>query len=318
MGLNAGMDKNPYLRDYTIKPSKEMRRGKASQEEEEFGSKKTRPSSFHTLSVNANTNTNTNINNEADGKDSDKAKAIRSKHSVTEQRRRSKINERFQILRDLIPNTDQKRDTASFLLEVIEYVQFLQEKVQKYEGSYQGWSSEPTKLKPWRNSHWRGQSFVDHTQAIKNDPGLGSTFSGKLDEKNINISPSMIASALDSSEADPVRDNEQAELAVPIQGGHPLQRPVSEAQKCLTSNDTLNQQDDLAIEGGTISISSVYSQGLLNTLTQALQRTGLDLSQANISVQIDLGKRCNRGLTSSAKESANGEDSNPVQKRLKK
>ncbi|KAG4170633.1 hypothetical protein ERO13_A12G159200v2 [Gossypium hirsutum] len=293
-----------------------MRRGKASQEEEEFGSKKTRPSSFHTLSVNANTNTNTNINN--DGKDSDKAKAIRSKHSVTEQRRRSKINERFQILRDLIPNTDQKRDTASFLLEVIEYVQFLQEKVQKYEGSYQGWSSEPTKLKPWRNSHWRGQSFVDHTQAIKNDPGLGSTFSGKLDEKNINISPSMIASALDSSEADPVRDNEQAELAVPIQGGHPLQRPVSEAQKCLTSNDTLNQQDDLAIEGGTISISSVYSQGLLNTLTQALQRTGLDLSQANISVQIDLGKRCNRGLTSSAKESANGEDSNPVQKRLKK
>lgn len=25
---------------------------------------------------------------------------------------------RFQILRDLIPNSDQKRDTASFLLEV--------------------------------------------------------------------------------------------------------------------------------------------------------------------------------------------------------
>ena len=94
---------------------------------------------------------------------------------------------RFQMLRDLIPNTDQKRDTASFLLEVcheygnekyhicylsrnlpfekillerflewnnvllqvIEYVQFLQENVQKYEGTYQGWSSEPTKLIPW-------------------------------------------------------------------------------------------------------------------------------------------------------------------------
>ncbi|KAA3462799.1 transcription factor BIM2 isoform X1 [Gossypium australe] len=217
----------------------------------------------------------------------------------------------------------------NLLLQVIEYVQFLQEKVQKYEGSYQGWSSEPMKLMPWamallriaifKNSHWRGQSFVDHPQAIKNDPGLGSTFSGKLDENNINLSPSMIASALDSSEADPVRDNEQAELAVPIQGGHPLQRPVSEAQatECLTSNDALNQQDDLTIEGGTISISSVYSQGLLNALTQALQRTGLDLSQANISVQIDLGKRSNRGLTSSAK-SANGVDSNPVQKRLTK
>lgn len=32
---------------------------------------------------------------EADAKDNDKASAVRSKHSVTEQRRRSKINERF-------------------------------------------------------------------------------------------------------------------------------------------------------------------------------------------------------------------------------
>jgi hypothetical protein len=54
----------------------------------------------------------------ADSKENDKASAIRSKHSVTEQRRRSKINERFQILRELIPNSEQKRDTASFLLEV--------------------------------------------------------------------------------------------------------------------------------------------------------------------------------------------------------
>lgn len=37
---------------------------------------------------------------------------------------------------------------------------------------------------------------------------------------------------------------------------------------------------------------------LLNTLTGALQNAGLDLSQATISVQVDLGKRANRGLTS--------------------
>lgn len=86
------------------------------------------------------------------------------------------LNCRFQILRDLIPQNDQKRDKASFLLEVtvcyimllynknfivmiyvmcflcmqlIEYVQFLQEKINMYEGSYQGWNSEPTKLVPW-------------------------------------------------------------------------------------------------------------------------------------------------------------------------
>nr|GLL18784.1 transcription factor BIM3-like isoform X1 [Ipomoea trifida] len=54
-----------------------------------------------------------------EGRHSDqKANTLRSKHSETEQRRRSKINERFQTLRDIIPENDQKRDKASFLLEV--------------------------------------------------------------------------------------------------------------------------------------------------------------------------------------------------------
>lgn len=85
------------------------------------------------------------------------------------------------MLRGLIPHGDQKRDKASFLLEVrdvfkfsyylieldlpfslplyntkpwfflqvIEYIQFLQEKVHKYEDPYQGWSHEPPKIMPW-------------------------------------------------------------------------------------------------------------------------------------------------------------------------
>jgi len=36
---------------------------------------------------------------------------------------------------------------------------------------------------------------------------------------------------------------------------------------------------------------------LLSSLTQALQNAGIDLSQAKLSVQIDLGKRANQGLT---------------------
>ncbi|GMI90239.1 BES1-interacting Myc-like protein 2 [Hibiscus trionum] len=301
-----------------------MRTGKGSQEEEqyeeeEFGSKKQGPSSNQTMSLNPiNNNTNTY------GKNSDKANAIRSKHSVTEQRRRSKINERFQLLRNLIPNPDQKRDTASFLLEVIEYVQYLQEKVKKYEGSYHEWNSEPTKLMPWRNSHWRVQSFGGQQQAIKNDSGLGSAFAGKFDENNSNINPTMITSAQNPVDSDSVRDtmskamDQQPELA---SRGMPL--PVQ-----------VNQHEDLTIEGGTISISSVYSEGLLNSLTQALQSAGLDLSQANISVQIDLGKHANRELTSgtSAKDpqnspiqamthlrdESNGEESDHAQKRMKK
>ncbi|KAA8529294.1 hypothetical protein F0562_033907 [Nyssa sinensis] len=305
----------------------------------------------------------TSNNKEADAKNNDKANAIRSKHSVTEQRRRSKINERFQLLRDLVPHSDQKRDTASFLLEVIEYVQYLQEKVQKYDESYQGWSPEPTKLMPWRNNHWRVQSFVGHPQAIKNGPSPDSAFPGRLDENNISIAPALDTNPQNPVESDPSRDvsckamdqqpeltnkgidmplSLQASMPIPVQGdgvlAHPLQRPVSDAQStdCPIVGDALNQQQDLMIEGGTISISSVYSQGLLNTLTQALQSAGLDLSQANISVQIDLGKRANRGLTSGIsiskdhenlhsgnqqvghlRDASNGEDADQVQKRMK-
>ncbi|PSR85010.1 Transcription factor like [Actinidia chinensis var. chinensis] len=299
--------------------------------------------------------------NNKDGKN-DKASATRSKHSVTEQRRRSKINERFQMLRDLIPHSDQKRDTASFLLEVIEYVQYLQEKVQKYEGSYQGWSSEPTKLMPWRNSHWQVQNFVGHPQAIKNGSGPGSTFPGRFDENNITVSPTIHPNQQNPIESDSSGDPSgkmvdqlpelvdkpiampmalQATVPAPIQGDavlpHPLQRPISDAQstECPIMSDSLNQQEDLMIEGGTISVTSVYSQGLLNNLTQALQSAGVDLSQATISVQIDLGKRANRGLTSGIpvakdpentvphqpiahfRDVSNGDNVGQVQKRLK-
>ncbi|KAI4357960.1 hypothetical protein L6164_001872 [Bauhinia variegata] len=326
-----------------------MRAGKGNleedeYEEEEFGSKKEGPSS----APNSN-----NVNKEA--KAVDKASATRSKHSVTEQRRRSKINERFQTLRDLIPHSDQKRDTASFLLEVIEYVQYLQEKVQKYEGSYQNWSQEPTKLMPWRNSHWRVQSFVNQPQAVKNDSGPVSPFPGKFDENNIGISPTLLSGTQNMIDSDINKTAErQPELAgkgiplpmpmhaVPVRSdgafAHPPQVSVSDAQSTERPVTSVpqNQQDELAIEGGTISISSVYSQGLLNNLTQALQSAGLDLSEASISVQINLGKRANRGPSSGTsaqqnhdntpcsdegiadfRDAGNGEDSDQAQKRLR-
>ncbi|KAL4278506.1 hypothetical protein GQ457_03G026850 [Hibiscus cannabinus] len=329
----------------------EVRIGKGSQEEELYededsGSRKQGPPSNQTMSLNA-----INTNTSKDGRNSDRANAIRSKHSVTEQRRRSKINERFQLLRNLIPNPDQKRDTASFLLEVIEYVQYLQEKVEKYEGSYQEWNSEPAKLVPWRNSHWRVQSFAGQQEAIKNGSGPGSAFAGKFDENNSNINPTLITSAQNPVESDPIREtmskamDQQPELTsrempLPVQGNnmlvHPLQRPVSETQstECFIGNDTVNHHEDLIIEGGTISISSVYSEGLLNSLTQALQSAGLDLSQAKISVQINLGKHANKELTSgtSAKDpenspiqamthlryASNGEGTDHAQKRMRK
>ncbi|XP_062158437.1 transcription factor BIM1 isoform X2 [Alnus glutinosa] len=277
-----------------------------------------------------------------DGKSSDqKANTPRSKHSATEQRRRSKINDRFQMLRELIPHSEQKRDKASFLLEVIEYIQFLQEKVQKYEGSYQGWNHEPEKLMPWRNNHRPTESYVDQSRVINSGSAPALVFAEKFDEKNICVSPTIAGSAQHPVESDvstvttfkqmdhhpgitkkampfpmPLQSNfftpVRTSAAVPelppklVSDGKDIpsqpQPQLCQMRACTTdgtaTSDKLKEQE-LTVEGGTISISSVYSQGLLSTLTQALQSSGVDLSQASISVQIELGKRSNGRVSGS-------------------
>ncbi|XVF49893.1 hypothetical protein PTKIN_Ptkin04bG0052600 [Pterospermum kingtungense] len=270
-----------------------------------------------------------------------KANTPRSKHSATEQRRRSKINDRFQMLRNIIPHSDQKRDKASFLLEVIEYIQFLQEKVHKFEGTYQGWSHEPSKLMPWRNNNRSTENYADQSPAINGVPAPAVVFPGKLDEKNITVAPTVPGNAQNVIESDmstattmraidvlPGIMNKTMPFPMSLQPSfftsaqstgpaaqHPprlqsdAENSASRPQSMLchsgscTTNGALPseklKEQELTIEGGTISISSVYSQGLLNSLTQALQTSGVDLSHASISVQIELGKRSTNSSSSS-------------------
>ncbi|KAG2661225.1 hypothetical protein PVAP13_1KG489900 [Panicum virgatum] len=96
----------------------------------------------------------------------------RSKHSATEQRRRTKINDRLEILRELLPHGDQKRDKASFLLEVIEYIRFLQEKVQKYESAHPQKNHEDSSM-PWAKVYYR--SCWKNTESITQVQGGGSS-----------------------------------------------------------------------------------------------------------------------------------------------
>ncbi|KAF7134610.1 hypothetical protein RHSIM_Rhsim08G0142600 [Rhododendron simsii] len=326
------------------------------------------------------------------GKSNDqKPNTPRSKHSATEQRRRSKINDRhdlkFQMLRDLIPHSDQKRDKASFLLEVIEYIQFLQEKVDKYEVSYQGWNQEPPKLTPWvnpelgfavrpeiplasKNNQSSVEGFVDQSRATNSGSGPKLTFAAKFDEDNIVVSPNNPQNGHNGIESDlstvttlkeidlrTVLTNKAVPLSLPLQpnmltptGSSSLmvpipagvtsgmdnvmsqpQSPFLQSRSHATDNTVARnklKEQELTIESGKICISSVYSQGLLNTLTQALQSSGIDLSQASISVQIDLGKRANGRLpasTSTAKDvvarsraASSEEESDQALKRLKK
>lgn len=102
------------------------------------------------------------------------------------------------------------------------------------------------------------------------------------------MTPTMLTSTPNPVESDPNRDvafkamEQQPELAnkgmplsmplhtsvaTPVRSdgivAHTLQRPACDSQsaECPITSDTLNQQEELTIEAGTISISSVYSQG---------------------------------------------------------
>ncbi|XP_024396708.1 uncharacterized protein [Physcomitrium patens] len=383
----------------------------------------------------------------------------RSKHSATEQRRRSKINDRFQMLRDLVPHSDQKRDKASFLLEVIEYIQVLQEKVRKYETTEQGRHQErlksmvwdickvkkqrgaagsadeasqlnalifakdfnsgvgPVDVKPVTEANGdvralRASEQAALTSEVHSTAGINgqqrssrpacsihscvSSLDGEKEHATaptaqplavgvplqqaiplpyaLSIVPSRLQSDQDGGrgtpgsnspakeklcDPDPVSSREngsaranspdqlfelrprisparQAEQISGQQSKAELQTPaatavdrIDGAQTGQPSNGSASRQSYGAtyyqenvskpsrhsparqngqiapgdgsaaspcptqppprIQGGVINVSSVYSQSLLDTLTRALQSSGVDLSRANISVQIDLG-----------------------------
>uniref|UniRef100_I1Q6U9 BHLH domain-containing protein n=1 Tax=Oryza glaberrima TaxID=4538 RepID=I1Q6U9_ORYGL len=234
----------------------------------------------------------------------------RSKHSATEQRRRSKINDRFQILRELLPHSDQKRDKATFLLEVIEYIRFLQEKVQKFEASVPEWNQENAKILPWSNIYFRsfwknsqskgqnpGDDLPDPSQFIRNGSSSGYNFTGKPDDNHNMVTSAAASGAQELVETDHAASVSYRSAETPT---NITNNVTSRAQAqwaspagvddCAMNSEMLNNQQ-LAIDEGTISLSSQYSQQLLGTLTHALESSGVDLSQASISVQINLGKR---------------------------
>ncbi|XP_075501270.1 transcription factor BIM2-like [Primulina tabacum] len=249
-----------------------------------------------------------------------KVDASRSKHSETEQRRRSKINERFQILRDLVPENDQKRDKASLLLEVIQYIQFLQEKLQMYEGSYRGWSPEPTtKLAPWKINSGPVESFLDQIQLEKHISGHEDNgVLNPLCHVRNSVESELIGSSLyKSTDNLPIATNQPPLLNLPTKAATFEGMSGRSHQECFPDAELLTQlsqsqswpgrscvndysfpicntnENEPNIESGEASHSSTCSQLILSSLKYALQSSGVDLSQASISVQLDVGKQIN-------------------------
>ncbi|CAH2079787.1 unnamed protein product [Thlaspi arvense] len=224
--------------------------------------------------------------------------SLRSKHSETEQRRRSKINERFQSLMDIIPQNDHKRDKASFLLEVIEYIHFLQEKVQMYEGSHQMWYQAPSKLIPWRNNYEPVVEVTDHPEIVKclssNDKvsassGFLSDMQRPVDLYVDDSAARASAKILEQSHVSAVSSYELTEPPLEfVQHDFWQPKPTSESNVCNT-NESLNSD-----EKASASLSTVCSQRVLHTLTEALKSSGVNMSETMISVQLNLRKRTDR------------------------
>nr|WKE35183.1 basic helix-loop-helix family protein [Rosa persica] len=225
---------------------------------------------------------------------------------------------------------------------VIEYIQYLQEKVTKYEGPYQGWNNDPAKLMPWHDieqgNNKLGESYCDQSRGMNGGSGPALVFAAaKFEEKTTSVSTTIPGSAQNLVESDtstettfrakdypngitnkavPFPLSMQSNFSTPVRSGsaapHFPPRLPSDAENtsshprsmlfptksCTADAGAISdklKEHELTIEGGRINISSAYSQGLLNTLTQALQNSGVDLSQASISVQIELGKQaCSR------------------------
>ncbi|KAE8720269.1 BES1-interacting Myc-like protein 2 [Hibiscus syriacus] len=193
-----------------------------------------------------------------------KTSTNRSKHSETEQRRRK-------------------------------YIQFLQEKLLMYEGSYHGWSQEPTKMIPWKNHHGVAENFIDHSHTMKN----GSTC------ENDGGIPSMVANMQNSIESNlgdaavfKILDHPPASSTSMVNMQTRSEAIATHGRGSIAFHESAIEQEDLTIRDESVGLSSAYSQGILNSLTQALQSSGVDMSQSSISVKIDVGKRVVSGVTS--------------------
>ncbi|KAJ1280815.1 hypothetical protein BS78_04G262000 [Paspalum vaginatum] len=215
----------------------------------------------------------------------------RSKHSATEQRRRTKINDRLEILRELLPHGDQKRDKASFLLEVIEYIRFLQEKVQKYESAHPQKNREDSSM-PWAKVYYRScwKSTENFTQV--QGGGLSTPTQDMNSEQTAPNALFSIQSARETSSDDisPQKGANTPENCA--NNSTPSKQPQWLSMSTSDSgNITPRKNKKQTLQEDTQSLSNAYSQGLLNRLTQALRSSGVDPSQASISVEINMDRR---------------------------
>uniref|UniRef100_A0A0E0NKE0 BHLH domain-containing protein n=1 Tax=Oryza rufipogon TaxID=4529 RepID=A0A0E0NKE0_ORYRU len=218
---------------------------------------------------------------------------------------------RLEILRELLPHTDQKRDKASFLSEVIEYIRFLQEKVQKYEEADPERNHEDSKSMPWAKvyyrSCWRNTKNTSQVQGEDLSPSTQDMNNEQYGPKHISAAqPALfntqsVTSTTTSSSHMATGTPQNLEKNSTPSNQPPWLSMSTMRQESEPGNKMPNKHEKQTLHDENHSISSAYSQGLFNRLTEALKKSGLDPSQANIAVEINLAKRARDNTSDNSK-----------------
>uniref|UniRef100_A0A0D3F9Y9 BHLH domain-containing protein n=1 Tax=Oryza barthii TaxID=65489 RepID=A0A0D3F9Y9_9ORYZ len=243
----------------------------------------------------------------------------RSKHSATEQRRRTKINDR-QASRGLKYFVNSCHTLIRRETKLLSFRRFLQEKVQKYEEADPERNHEDSKSMPWAKvyyrSCWRNTKNTSQVQGEDLSPSTQDMNNEQYGPKHISAAqPALfntqsVTSTTTSSSHMATGTPQNLEKNSTPSNQPPWLSMSTMRQESEPGNKMPNKHEKQTLHDENHSISSAYSQGLFNRLTEALKKSGLDPSQANIAVEINLAKRARDNTSDNSKIN---EDEEPIQ-----
>uniref|UniRef100_A0A0D9YXN8 BHLH domain-containing protein n=1 Tax=Oryza glumipatula TaxID=40148 RepID=A0A0D9YXN8_9ORYZ len=234
----------------------------------------------------------------------------RSKHSATEQRRRTKINDR-QASRGLKYFVNSCHTLIRRETKLLSFRRFLQEKVQKYEEADPERNHEDSKSMPWAKvyyrSCWRNTKNTSQVQGEDLSPSTQDMNNEQYGPKHISAAqPALfntqsVTSTTTSSSHMATGTPQNLEKNSTPSNQPPWLSMSTMRQESEPGNKMPNKHEKQTLHDENHSISSAYSQGLFNRLTEALKKSGLDPSQANIAVEINLAKRARDNTSDNSK-----------------
>jgi hypothetical protein len=200
------------------------------------------------------------------------------------------------LLRELLPNCNQKRDKASFLLEVIEYIRHLQEKCQKYESAVPDKNHVDAKSMPWDKvyyrSRWMNAQNISQVQGGGLSANAEDISKEQYSSKGITVAAASLFSTQSVRETTTTTSSSHNITENSMHSNQPPWLSMSTMnQNCDTSKRMLSKHETRSHHDDDQNLSCAYSQGLLHKLKEALQKSGVDPSQANISVEINMDRR---------------------------